>query len=576
MNGRVTKCILFVALLSAPRPALMAAWLIKTVDSVGRASSDHRASLALDGKGRPHVSYFDADHTSLKYAAWNDASWDIQTVAHGGKVGDYNSLALDEHGRPRIAYRDYTNRALKYAAWNGSSWDVQTVEAGFAAGNSVSLALDRGGSPHMIHTGNNQLKYVVGNKGSWQTVIVSGRACWDTSLVLDRAGNPHVSYWHYSSFSLRYAFWNGASWNERTVDDGGNVRNWLGHHNSLALDAKGNPRIAYIDQPGNTRLKYATWNGASWDTQIVDESDQGRYVGAISLALSAGDSLRISYLCTGKGLRYASWNGGKWDIQRVEEVASVDTSFTSLSLDAVGNPVILYATHQGDIKIASVPGPAKPALPAAHPSLTATNTIGSHISPGQQEELRSAQKSHTEVDSQRIWKTIDRGDALKQEGNLSRAIATYSQAIRLDPSLAEAHYKRGTVYLAKGDLPRAISDLSEAVRLRPDYARAYYRRGLAHSRNGDLDKAIQDFTRAVGIRPRYARAFNKRGLAYFRKHEFDKAIADFTAAVRLDPTYIDALFNRGEAYWRKGELDKALVDFEEVICLGRKAKKQGH
>ena len=73
-------------------------------------------------------SYYNFTHSSLKYAHWTGAAWDIQVVDHAGRVGRYNSLALDAFGYPHISYYDDSNRALKYAHWTGSQWDIQVVD----------------------------------------------------------------------------------------------------------------------------------------------------------------------------------------------------------------------------------------------------------------------------------------------------------------------------------------------------------------------------------------------------------------------------------------------------------------
>src|SRR5262252_7929501 len=59
----------------------------------------------------------------------------------------------------------------------------------------------------------------------------------------------------------------------------------------------------------------------------------------------------------------------------------------------------------------------------------------------------------------------ERGLAYRSKGDFDRAIADYSEAIRLDPKHAAAHYNRGKLYQDKGDLDRATADYKEAMRL---------------------------------------------------------------------------------------------------------------
>ena len=163
----------------------------------------------------------------------------------------------------------------------------------------------------------------------------------------------------------------------------------------------------------------------------------------------------------------------------MEQVTGLDNGCTSLALDAAGNPVILYATFAGEIKVQRC-RVSRVALPTAGSRSAATYTVGVDKPSNQAGSRCHPKHCPMAVDARTIRKIIDRGDSLKHDGKLGRAIAAYSWAIRLAPALAEAHYKRGTVRLAKGDLPRAILDFTEAIRLRPEYARAYYRRGLAN------------------------------------------------------------------------------------------------
>jgi hypothetical protein len=102
-------------------------WHLETVDAAGRVGE--HASLAVDHRGRPHISYFDWVNADLKYAHRTGSGWSVETVDAAGSVGQYTSLALDGSGRAHISYYDDTNENLKYARWNGSDWSVDTVDA---------------------------------------------------------------------------------------------------------------------------------------------------------------------------------------------------------------------------------------------------------------------------------------------------------------------------------------------------------------------------------------------------------------------------------------------------------------
>ena len=57
-------------------------------------------------------------------------------------------------------------------------------------------------------------------------------------------------------------------------------------------------------------------------------------------------------------------------------------------------------------------------------------------------------------------------------------------------------FSRGLAYLNKGELDKAIADCTAAIRLDPDDGETYHHRGLAHQARGDRAKADADFAKA--------------------------------------------------------------------------------
>jgi tetratricopeptide (TPR) repeat protein len=120
--------------------------------------------------------------------------------------------------------------------------------------------------------------------------------------------------------------------------------------------------------------------------------------------------------------------------------------------------------------------------------------------------------------------------------------------IRVDPKSGVARYLRGSAryerymgasaWIEQDDLDRAIADFTEAVRLDPKDAMAFYARGLAWNTNGNPDRAMADFTETIRRDPDSsiaAAAYYNRGLIWNSKGDRDRAIADLIEAVRITP-----------------------------------------
>ena len=165
---------------------------------------------------------------------------------------------------------------------------------------------------------------------------------------------------------------------------------------------------------------------------------------------------------------------------------------------------------------------------------------------------------------------LQRGMALYDLSEYDKAIADFSEAIRLNPKNAAPWVNRGWAYLRKENFKEAIADFSEAIKAAPAVASSYIQRGIAYHRAGESDKAIDDYTKAHELAPRDPLALVNRGIVlYTKKGKFDEAIEDFDKALKVSPKDISALVNRGVTYRQKNDPDRAIVDFDRALKLGR-------
>ena len=104
-------------------------------------------------------------------------------------------------------------------------------------------------------------------------------------------------------------------------------------------------------------------------------------------------------------------------------------------------------------------------------------------------------------------KALDRGLALRVKNDLDGAIAEYSEAIRLDPTIGIAFGGRAMAWAAKGEHQKAIVDFDEAIRLSPGVVNLYMNRGIAWQNKKELNKAFADFNKAIELAPENAICF---------------------------------------------------------------------
>ena len=147
-------------------------WLKGTIDNKSNVQSS--LSIAVDGSGSVHISYYDAGTSKLMYATNADGTWKSESVG-SANGGIYNSIAVDSNGKAHIAYFDSANHKLIYATNKGGSWATTTIDDG---GQYNSIAVDKNNVVHISYqdTNNKVLKYATNAGGSWSATAVDSPA----------------------------------------------------------------------------------------------------------------------------------------------------------------------------------------------------------------------------------------------------------------------------------------------------------------------------------------------------------------------------------------------------------------
>ena len=162
--------------------------------------------------------------------------------------------------------------------------------------------------------------------------------------------------------------------------------------------------------------------------------------------------------------------------------------------------------------------------------------------------------NHHEVKAESASYYFERATKKSEKGLRLEAIADFTTAIYLDPSLWQAFNNRGLDKMLIEDYSGAINDFSKTIEIKPDFANAYYFRGWSKDLLQDYQGAINDLNKAISLDDNKADYYYILGNAYYKSGFEEVACNSWINASRsnqkIDPdvnknanTLIDQLCN---------------------------------
>jgi tetratricopeptide (TPR) repeat protein len=137
------------------------------------------------------------------------------------------------------------------------------------------------------------------------------------------------------------------------------------------------------------------------------------------------------------------------------------------------------------------------------------------------------------------------------------------------------YYQQGLELAEIGNYPEAITKFTQAIAIDPQLADAYYHRGLAHFATERFDMAIADYNSSLNLDSRQIEVYFNRAAALLATNDIQGSSIDLQAILTLDPHYVRAYKLWGKIYLRLGEFDRAIKYYKTAgkIYLDRQDKE---
>ena len=169
------------------------------------------------------------------------------------------------------------------------------------------------------------------------------------------------------------------------------------------------------------------------------------------------------------------------------------------------------------------------------------------------------------------WKKFD---ITRQDQLEVKAEVDCNRSRDLDDQQPAAFICQGVIHQARGNFGSALSNFSTAIGIAShspnagrDRAAAYRGHGVAYRSLGRIQEAKEDFLQAIQAVPGDWRSHSILAKLYFDNAEYDEAIQQNLEVIRITPANSKPFSDMGSSYMFKGQWKEAVVAFKKAIEL---------
>jgi tetratricopeptide (TPR) repeat protein len=117
-----------------------------------------------------------------------------------------------------------------------------------------------------------------------------------------------------------------------------------------------------------------------------------------------------------------------------------------------------------------------------------------------------------------------------------------------------------------GQLDKAVADLSQAIKLDPKSALAFYNRGLVHTKLFQFDEAVADCTKAVELAPWEGLYRHALGEAQYRADDHKAAVMSLTKSLESSQVKVaEVRFLLAMAHQKLGNVEDACSNYALAV-----------